>query len=573
MTSIRSSSQTVGALRQRLRAASALVLGTAVLAGLALSAVPQSSVLAQASGRTAGATPSTAPPPSGGPAAATPANPGAITLTPQRRKVVITADQHDAALAAARAAIAVPPGAPDEWGLTERDWDWLSLDVLMRKANVAGRVEAFERAAAAGDPRAQLLLATWLTAPGRFDLPRIKALSDAAASGDFKRGKLALAWDFYFGVTRDVDAGLAFSLCDELAETGWSRGVLCIASRNRGGVGTPRDPARALELMQQAATLGAPAAMVELARAYLDGKWVDRDLGRARAWLDLAVASGDMDTFAEVGHTLVYQTGPLQDVERGLVLLRQSSEAGSSAGTFHLAIAYQSGLMGDPDDAKALEMIRQLANEGDAFAMYILGSGHLYGQFGLDEDPDEALKWLDLAIVFGSNEARGMLGASLLQGFNGIEANPRRAVPMLQIAAETGDEQAMLALGVAYRLGLDGVLLPDVDKALALFRRAHEAESVIGTFYLGAMAAEGEGMAEDPGLARALWREAAEKEHVDAMLTLASALIDGYGGPVDTQEALRWAQRARDNGDARQRVAARRLIRAIEELGVRDGST
>lgn len=552
--------------------APALAVCAAALCGLMLSALPQGAVLAQAAGRTPTSSPAVTAPQS---AAATPAVRApetAISPTPRREKTVVSQERHRAALEAGRAAMAVAPGPVDAWGLTDRDWDWLSADLLVRKADVGARLAEVERAADAGDPKAQLLLAYWLATPERLDMPRITALYDAAAASDLPRARVGLSWTYLSGFGRPVDMRLSFQLCESLIQTEYTRALLCAASSHDTGLGAPRDPARMMDLLLRAASLGAPAAMIDLVWTYMDGKVVERDMERAREWLELAIASGDRDTYVQAGSILMFRPGALQDVDRGLALVRAAAEAGSSHGLIQLALAYRFGLVGDPDEARSIELLEQAAADGDGLAMFLLGAGYMFGEDGMEQDPAAARTWLEQAVEFGNNGARGVLGAVLLSGFEGIEADPRRAIPLLRAAVEAGDERSMISLGIAYEQGIAGVRA-DPEQAVALYRRAHEAEWTTGTFFLANMAADGAGMNEDPALARALWREAAEKDLVDAMLSLASALASGYGGPVDTQEAMQWAERARENGDARQRVAARRLIRAIEELGVRDGST
>lgn len=572
--------RSAGGARLKERTARAGISAAALVAIIG-STLSYGSVQAQAAGQ-AGAqatpprvsTPASTPssPPASPQAAATPAPASAISPTPRRERAVVTQERDQAALAAARVAITRAPGPVDAWGLSERDWDWMSADLLVRKARVGARSAEVRRAAEAGDPRAQLLLAYWLSTPERIDIPAINDLYQRAADSGFPRGRVGLSWTFFAGFGRPVDPQRAHALCEELVETGYTRAMSCAASSHQTGVGAPRDSVRTTDLLLRAASLGAPSAMLDLAWLYIEGKDVERNMDRARAWIDLAVETGDQDTKAEAAGLLIFRPGPLQDVERGLVLAREAAEAGSASGMIQLAVAYRNGLIGDPDDERGLELLKQAAADGDGFAMFMIGSSYLFGEDGLEEDPEQALTWFEQAVVFGSNRARGFLGAILLRGYQGIEADPRRAIPILRAAVEAGDEQAMISLGVAYESGIAGVET-DPEQAVALYRRAHEAESTTGTFFLANMAAGGAGMNEDPGLARALWREAAEKDHVDAMLALASALAAGYGGPVDTQEALTWAERARESGDTRQRVAARRLIRAIEEVGVRDGST
>lgn len=66
-----------------------------------------------------------------------------------------------------------------------------------------------------------------------------------------------------------------------------------LAAMEYNGIGTPKDPAKALQLHRKAAELGQVDAMYQLGLAYMSGAAVERDYPSAMRWLARSAASGD----------------------------------------------------------------------------------------------------------------------------------------------------------------------------------------------------------------------------------------------------------------------------------------
>ena len=166
------------------------------------------------------------------------------------------------------------------------------------------------------------------------------------------------------------------------------------------------------------------------------------------------------------------------------------------------------------DFATAERLVRPLAQEGNAFAQYLLGAMYYNGQ-GLPQDYAEGVKWYRKAADQGHEGAQLDLGVAYHNG-KGVPQDYTEAVKWIRKAADQGHATAEYNLGIAYFNG-NGV-------------RKHYAES-------------------------ARWfRRAADQGHEEAQFNLGLAYDNGDGMPQDYAEAARWYRKAADKGNASAQV-------------------
>lgn len=104
------------------------------------------------------------------------------------------------------------------------------------------------------------------------------------------------------------------------------------------------------------------------------------------------------------------------------------------------------------DYQKAEQLLRPLAEHGDAFAQGMLGWMSLNGK-GVPQNYEEALKWYRMASEQGNVFAQTELGTLYLTG-QGITQDYKEAIKWFLMAAEQGDAAAQLKLSAVYLLGL-----------------------------------------------------------------------------------------------------------------------
>ena len=154
-----------------------------------------------------------------------------------------------------------------------------------------------------------------------------------------------------------------------------------------------------------------------------------------------------------------------------------------AAGTFEDAVdAYARG-----DYAKALRLIRPLANDGNATAQFNLGVMYLTGH-GVQQDYSAAALWFRKAAEQGYAHAQSNLGTLYRDG-QGVAQDDSEAVMWFRKAADQGDAVAEFLLGNQYAFG-KGVP-QDYSEAMIWFRKAAEQGHPRAMHDLGVIYAKG----------------------------------------------------------------------------------
>jgi TPR repeat protein len=160
-----------------------------------------------------------------------------------------------------------------------------------------------------------------------------------------------------------------------------------------------------------------------------------------------------------LGFMLGAYSGPIKqsivDLARGLVSASPNPGAAFAA--------YQ-----ERDFAKALELSRPLAEQGDARARTVLGLLHLNGR-GVPKDEVQAERWFRLAAEEGDAQAQFHLGNLYSEGL-GVPQDYAEAVKWYRLAAGQGNPQAQYNLGLWYATGEGGAL--DIVRAHMWFNLA-----------------------------------------------------------------------------------------------------
>lgn len=168
---------------------------------------------------------------------------------------------------------------------------------------------------------------------------------------------------------------------------------------------------------------------------------------------------------------------------------------------------------GKVDVSHALALAERSAAKGNGYALNLLFLMYSSG-YGLPEDPDKALDYLQRAVAAGDIGAR---------------------------------------INFAVRLYRGGTPLgKDRDKACGLFKelQARPEPDPISTYYLGLAHFRGEcGFAEDAAKGMALIEAAARSDVRDAQADMGKSLEFGWVGEKDIKQALAWYQLAADRGE------------------------
>jgi len=145
----------------------------------------------------------------------------------------------------------------------------------------------------------------------------------------------------------------------------------------------------------------------------------------------------------------------------------------------------QSGLV-DPDKASSwkkkmedeefVKELRAKAEQGDADAMYLLGTFSSFGTRGILRDREKGRAWYKRATELGHVEGMACLGQSLLKGLGG-PPSPTEGLVYTAQAAGRGSELATYLLGKAHMEGSYG-LTQDHVQAKRLLRKVVEGQCI-----------------------------------------------------------------------------------------------
>jgi TonB family protein len=185
--------------------------------------------------------------------------------------------------------------------------------------------------------------------------------------------------------------------------------------------------------------------------------------------------------------------------------------------------------------AAALAAAREGAERGEAAAQYKLGMIYLNGQ-GIQQDRDEADKWLQKAAAQGAADAQEALGLINAPRPN-YAGDPTLAISWFRLAAAQGKAQSQFFL--AMLLNKQG----QAEESQAWLRKAAaqnyaSAETMLGSQLLAT------GKADDRKEAIVLLDKAAAQDERMAQAALAECYEKGLGVPQDYAHAATLYQRA-----------------------------
>ena len=206
------------------------------------------------------------------------------------------------------------------------------------------------------------------------------------------------------------------------------------------------------------------------------------------------------------------------------------------------------------DYARALEILKPLAEDGNSEAQKLLGIMYDYGH-GVKVDPKRALEWYTKSAEQGDPAVQFKVGAKYFRG-DGAERNYKEAAKWWELAANGGQGDAQFNLGLMYFRGL-GVKHDDA-RAVELFRRAAEHGDGHAQYSLGVMYAFGRGVEQNYVTAQEWFNKSAAQGVAQAQYNLGVFHENGFGVRRDLAAARQWYERAAAQGlsEARDKLAA-----------------
>ncbi len=252
----------------------------------------------------------------------------------------------------------------------------------------------------------------------------------------------------------------------------------------------------------------------KVGEAFMEGRFTQVDLLRAKKWLDLAEAHGgevleDKFKLAEkIKHQALnyYHQG---DFNQAIPLLKAAAEETTAAEIYRaLGEAYAQGLGRTTKNLKkAVRYYQQAADLGDRTAQLALAQMVLNGQYDLI-DPKKARRYLQKAAEPGSKLAQYQLAQMYLKGEGGFKKDTQKAQEYLKLAAVQNYVPAQYELGVQYSLGK--FVEKDPSEAFHWFKQAAKNGDVRSQYNLGVMYLYGIGIKPETQAAKKWLAKAAQ---------------------------------------------------------------
>ena len=155
---------------------------------------------------------------------------------------------------------------------------------------------------------------------------------------------------------------------------------------------------------------------------------------------------------------------------------------------------------------EAAEQLERLAEDGDAYAQYIIGTAYRDGGL-LIPDTAKAQKLLERAAEQDLDAAQYALGKLYLSDDADVH-DPAKGIYWLKRSADNGNDQAAYRLGKEYLSGKNTI--KDAETAVSYFRQAANNRNVYAQYLLGKLCLMGKGVPKDKGEAQ-YWFSVAEK--------------------------------------------------------------
>ena len=221
-----------------------------------------------------------------------------------------------------------------------------------------------------------------------------------------------------------------------------------------------------------AAVGGSAPAQNEMGLAYLAGKEVPQDYGRALSWFHLAAAQGNPDARRNLAEMCRRGLGTPADAAAARSLYLAGAQVQDPAGQLGLGEMLIAGDGGDADPATGFRWVHAAASASYVRAMAKLGTLYAAG-IGTSRDPGKAAAWTKAAAEAGWPDAMQAYARMLAAGPDPAEAYRWQALA-IRFGPSPPEAEATAALS-----HLAGTLPPQrkatLDKQVAAWRAAAPA--------------------------------------------------------------------------------------------------
>jgi TPR repeat protein len=168
-------------------------------------------------------------------------------------------------------------------------------------------------------------------------------------------------------------------------------------------------PAQAIPLFRQAASLGNADAMVQLAQMLRSGEGISENSAEAFTWFQKAADKGNVSAMVFLAALYAQGRGVSRDDAKAAEWFQKAAGAGDGAAMDALGRLYTIGRgVSTKDPVEAARWYRKAAKSGNPDGMEHLAGAYESGA-GVARDIDEAIRWHSRAASAGNGAARSRL--------------------------------------------------------------------------------------------------------------------------------------------------------------------
>ena len=223
---------------------------------------------------------------------------------------------------------------------------------------------------------------------------------------------------YCYGMSTEQNYAESFGWFLKSAYAGNKFAQFSLANQYYYGNGFYKDKQQALHWYMKVAEQGLPYAAYAVAQMYANGEAVLQDEATAQQYYAQALAGflkleesdrADDNMLYKLGIMYRYGLGADEDVPKALEYFSRAAKRGNTNARRMIAIEQLSGEYILKDVNKAVEMLTELAKNGDAASAYRLGKLYLFSADGIGRDVQQAVQWLTKSAEGGNEYAQQLL--------------------------------------------------------------------------------------------------------------------------------------------------------------------
>ncbi|MEM9635023.1 MAG: tetratricopeptide repeat protein, partial [Pseudomonadota bacterium] len=189
------------------------------------------------------------------------------------------------------------------------------------------------------------------------------------------------------------------------------------------------------------------AALLRLGELILDGRLLEYDPSQALVYFSKAADLGDRTARLRIAEMSLRGIGTEPDIEEALSEIKELAEEGSLSALVSLGDIYSFGYAGYIDRKAALEAYEKASDAGSIAASLRLAEIHRYGLFGR-KNTRQAYRYLAHAKSLGNSYALYLMGTGLVEGEFRQIGRPKSGLEMFRKAENLGVADASVALAM-----------------------------------------------------------------------------------------------------------------------------